>query len=24
MLGDFAPVNDAVCDLGESPAYDDR
>ena len=24
MLGEFAPVNDVVCDLGESPVYDDR
>jgi len=24
MLGEFQPVNDVVCDLGESPVYDDR
>ena len=24
MLGEFAPANDVVCDLGESPVYDDR
>jgi sugar lactone lactonase YvrE len=24
MLGEFAPVNEVVCDLGESPVYDDR
>jgi sugar lactone lactonase YvrE len=24
MLGEFTAVNDVVCDLGESPVYDDR